>query len=137
MAATDTVDRTAARYPISFDSFFRPMSAAVGMLPSRSFVEVTDNEVTVRMGWGFKVRFPRSAVKAVTQQKASAGRPVSRGVHGFKGRWLVNGSARGIVDIDMSSTQRGAVMGFPVKIDRLQVSVVEPERVIGALEKPA
>ncbi len=60
-------------------------------------------------------------------------RPLSRGVHGFAGRWLVNGSGRGILTIDLEPVQRGYVMGFPVRIRQLMVSVQDPSKLAAAL----
>ena len=73
---------------------------------------------------GFRCRFPRSAIARVTE---TAGPVLSRGVHGFGGRWLVNGSAKGLLTIDLVPRQRGRVMGFPVGLRRLIVSVEAPE----------
>jgi len=86
---------------------------------------VDGGEVRVRMSWGFAAQFPKSAVKGVSRL---ARKPISRGVHGFAGRWLVNGSGNGIVIIDLDPPQRGYVMGFPVKLRQLMVSMEEAEQ---------
>jgi hypothetical protein len=44
-------------------------------------------------------------------------------VHGFGGRWLVNGSGRGILSIQLITVQRAYVMGLPVQLRELLVSV--------------
>jgi len=54
-------------------------------------------------------------------------------VHGFAGRWLVNGSGRGILTLDLKPAQRGYVMGFPVRLRELQVSLERPEDVSAML----
>ena len=82
------------------------------------------------MGWAFRSRFPRSAVASLSRLER---RPVSRGVHGFMGRWLVNGSGRGIVSLELSPRQRAYVMGFPVRLRQLLVSVAEPESLAAAV----
>lgn len=86
------------------------------------------------MGWAFRARFPKRAVASVeeTQEK-----PLSRGVHGFAGRWLVNGSGQGILTINLVPPQRGYVMGFPVRLRQLMVSVEEPAILAAALTNPA
>ncbi len=86
--------------------------------------------VRVRMAWAFRASFPTAAVASVKQ---AAMNPISRGVHGFGGRWLVNGSGDGIVTIDLAPTQRAYVMGFPVRLRQLPVSVEDPATVIAAL----
>ena len=72
--------RNPARFPIRFDAAYRVLSAVLLLAPSDSFVEVEGDEVRVRMAWGFRARFPRSAVASITQ---SMQRPLSRGVHGL------------------------------------------------------
>jgi hypothetical protein len=74
--------------------------------------------------------FPRSAVVSVSELDA---RPLSRGVHGFGGRWLVNGSGRGLVSIQLSPPGRAYLMGFPLRLQELMVSVAEPDALVAAL----
>jgi hypothetical protein len=121
---------TAIRFPIRFDAAYRALSAVLRLSPSESYVDVDEYEVRVRMGWGFRTRFARSSVAAVT---AYGRRPFSRGIHGWAGRWLVNGSGDGIVSIALDPPERGWVMGFPVRLRTLLVSVEDPERVIASL----
>ena len=131
MAATGSA---AMRYAILFDSWYRPLSYVVGLPPSTSYVDVAGEEITIRMGWAFRARFPRSAVTAVSELGIS---PLSRGVHGFGSRWLVNGSGRGIISIQLSPRQRGYVLGFPVRLEEVLVSVAEPTVVAETLRRPA
>lgn len=119
-----------ARFPIRFDPAYRVLSTCLLMAPSKSFVEVEGGEVRVRMAWAFRARFPRSAVVSATEYQR---RPLSRGVHGWAGRWLVNGSGNGILDITLEPRQRGYVMGFPVRLRNLLVSVEDPAGLMTAL----
>jgi hypothetical protein len=120
------------RFPIRFDAAYRVLSAVLLLAPSDSYVEVEGEEVRVRMAWGFRTRFPRSAVTSVTESQQ---RPLSRGVHGFAGRWLVNGSGQGLVSIDLEPRQRGYVAGFPVRLRNLLVSVEDPAGLMAALRR--
>jgi hypothetical protein len=120
------------RFPIRFDGAYRWLSSALLLSPSQSFVDVEAEEVSVRMAWGFSARFPRSAIAAVAP---SPEKPLSRGVHGFAGRWLVNGAGQGIVRVDLAPEQDARVMGFPVKLKQLLVSVEDPEGLMRALGK--
>ena len=120
----------ASRFPISFESWFRGLSSIVGLLPSISYLEVDGEQVHVRMGWAFSSLFPRSAVVSVSRLGA---RPISRGVHGFAGKWLVNGSGRGVVSIQLSPVQRAYVLGVRVRLKLLMVSVAEPPVLAAAL----
>ena len=118
------------RFPILFDTWYASLSSALFLPPSNSYVEVDTIQVRVRMGWAFRARFPRAFVKGVAAMEK---RPLSRGVHGFAGRWLVNGSGRGILTIDLEPVQRGYVMGFPVRLRQLMVSVQDPSKLAAAL----
>jgi hypothetical protein len=122
------------RFPIRFDPWYAILSSALFLPPANSYVEVNDEEVRVRMAWAFRSRFPKTAVTLATE---THGRPLSRGVHGFAGRWLVNGSGQGILTISLTPAQRGYVMGFPVRLRQLMVSVVEPSALAAALMSSA
>lgn len=119
------------RFPIRFDAWYRVLSSAMSIAPSRSYVELDGDQVEVRMGWAFRSRFPRAAVASVSETRL---RPLSRGVHGFAGQWLVNGSSQGLLIVDLRPSQRGYVMGFPIRLERLMVSVVDPAALAAALE---
>ena len=122
------------RFPIRFDAWYRILSTAVFLPPSSAYVEVKGDDVQVRMGWAFRSRFSVAAVASVTEAR---GRPLSRGVHGFTGRWLVNGSGQGLLTIDLRPAQRAYVMGFPVRLSHLMVSVTEPLVLAAVLRRSA
>ena len=118
------------RFPIRFDGWYRLLSSAVLLPPSLSYVEVSADHVEVRMGWAFHARFPVTAIVGTARFQ---GRPLSRGVHGWAGRWLVNGSGEGIVVVELAPAPRASVMGFPVRLRQLMVSLEQPERFRDAL----
>jgi hypothetical protein len=120
------------RFPISFDGWYRVLWSALGLPPSRSYVSVDPEQVEVRMGWAFRSRFPRSAVESGSELDIS---PLSRGVHGFGGRWPVNGSGHGIVRLELSPRQRAYVVGIPVRLKSLLVSVAEPSALASAVAR--
>jgi hypothetical protein len=99
--------------------------AAMGMGPAQSGIEVTPDELRVQMGWAFRANIPIRDVRHAEQPA----RPIvlGWGVHGWAGRWLVNGSSKGIVRIDIDPAARGSVVGVPVRLATLLVSVAEPE----------
>ena len=119
-----------SQFPIRFDAWYRAVSTALFLRPASSFVLVDDDTVSVQMSWAFRARFPRSAVVAASLLD---GAPLSRGVHGAGGRWLVNGSGRGILVLDLDPLQRARVVGFPVRLRQLLVSVDDPERLAARL----
>jgi hypothetical protein len=120
------------RFPIAFDAWYRALSSALFLPPSGAYVEVAGERVTVAMGWAFLATFPRSAIVRVTPLARA---PLSRGVHGFAGRWLVNGSGEGVLCLDLEPTQHARVLGVRVRLRQLLVSVVEPRALIAALER--
>ena len=119
------------RIPIRFENWYKALSSAMGLPPSSSYVEVSDDSVHVRMGWAFRATFPKAAV-ASTQSGPL--RPISRGVHGFAGRWLVNGSGEGILTIALDPVQRCHVLGLPLSLRQLMVSVDDPTALAALLE---
>lgn len=118
------------KFPIRFDRWYGILSSALFIAPSNCYLEIDYEQVYVQMGWAFHCRFPRSAVSAVVQIDK---KPLSRGVHGLAGRWLVNGSGHGIIAIDLSPRQRGYVLGFPVRLRQLLLSVWDPAALLSML----
>ena len=64
---------------------------------------VGDDTVDVRMGWAFHVTIPRSAVGGVPNMPSRS--RFTRGVHGWNGRYLVNGRGDGLVTITLEPAQ--------------------------------
>lgn len=118
------------RFSIKFELWYRALSSALFILPSASYVEVDERDVVVRMAWAFRAHFPRTAVRAVAPRNAWV---LSRGVHGFNGRWLVNGSGDGLVTIRLEPAQRAYVLGVPVRLRELIVSVEDAQALSDAL----
>lgn len=112
------------RIPIRFDTVWRWLLAALAIPVSQSYLEVDGPEVHVRMGWSFRATFPRHAIASV---EPLGGPVLSIGVHGMCGRWLVNGSHRGIAVIRLDPEQRARVLGFPVRLRELMLSVEDPQ----------
>ncbi len=109
-----------ARFPIRFEAWYRLLSSALWLRPTDSYVDVNDDTVVARMGWAFSAHFPRSCVASAARLTKA---PLSLGVHGYAGRWLVNGSGDQILALDLKPPQRARVIGFPVRLERLMVSV--------------
>jgi hypothetical protein len=119
-----------ARFPIRFDRWYEALSRALFISPSASYVAIEGGRVTVRMAWAFEASFPCQAIAEATPFDR---RPASRGVHGWRGRWLVNGSGDGILRIGLSPKQRARVLGVPVRLRELLVSVDDPALLAAAL----
>jgi hypothetical protein len=81
-------------------------------------------------GWAFSGIVPRSSI---TEVKRVTGPVWAWGAHGWRGRWLVNGSANGLVQVSIEPTARGHCLFFPVKLRQLTVSLDEPDEFVAAL----
>ena len=118
------------RFPIRFERAYGVLSSALLLPPSSAYVEIEHDHVHVQMAWAFRCDFPRTAIASTAELDM---RPISRGVHGWAGRWLVNGSGRGILRIALEPSQRAFVLGFPIRLRELLISVAEPAAVASAL----
>ncbi len=91
---------------------------------------VDDTHLVVRYGIMFRAAIPRSALGAPARYH---GRVYSWGVHGWRGRWLVNGSSHGIVVLAVEPRQRAYVMGWPIRLRELAISLDDPDGFVAAL----
>jgi hypothetical protein len=122
---------TTTRFPIRFEPAYARLSRALFLPPEDAYVEVAGDQVTARMGWAFRATFPRSTVAGASPLGTRV--RLTRGVHGLRGRWLVNGAGDGVLTIDLAPEQRARVMGFPVSLRQLLVSVEDPAALARAL----
>jgi len=111
---------------------FRLLLSVLGLGPGLSGVTVGAERVRVRMGWGFRADIPRSSVGQATSDGGLVG---GIGIHGWRGRWLVNGAASGLVRLQIEPPERAWVMGVPVRLRQLRVSVEDPDGLLGALAR--
>ncbi|MFW2334141.1 hypothetical protein [Ilumatobacter sp.] len=95
-----------------------------------SRVVVGPAEIGVRLGIAFRGTIDRSAIRTARDWD---GRVFGWGAHGWGGRWLVNGSSSGIVVLDIDPTGRARVLGFPVKLRELALSLEDPDGFCAAL----
>lgn len=85
------------------------------------------------MGWAFYSHFPRTAIASISLMETNR-IILSRGVHGWGGRWLVNGSGEGIVIFELRPKQWGYLIGFPLRLRQLMVSVEEAKVLIETIK---
>jgi hypothetical protein len=116
------------RFPILFTGFNKAM-VVLGIRRSASYVEIDDDALRVRMAWAFHLVAPRSSVRSATPGPTKVW---GWGVHGWRGRWLVNGSSKGIVRLALDPPARGWVVGFPVRVHTLDVSLEDPDALLRA-----
>jgi hypothetical protein len=118
------------RFEFRFDRLGSAVMSPLGAGRKFSHIDVSDAEVDVRLGWTFSARIPRSSVQFARLHEAST---LSRGAHGWRGKWLVNGASTGLVAITLDPPAHGRVAGFPVKVSELIVSADAPDDVVAAL----
>jgi hypothetical protein len=122
----------AIRYGFSYTSFTRALFTLFGIGPERSSVEVDRDAVRVRMGWSFSIEIPRGAIRSITREKKPFG--YGAGVHGWRGRWVVNGSNDGVVRLVLDPPPAGRMLVFfTVRPRELYLSLEDPAGFIASL----
>ena len=107
------------RIPIKYSSTWTWLLTLCAAPPRSAFIEVDGATIRVRMGVAFRTRFSRGDISSVEAR----GPVVSVGVHGWRGRWLVNGANRPIARIVLALPTHAFVLGFRVQLSELLVSV--------------
>jgi hypothetical protein len=108
------------------------MLSALGLGPTFTGMEIGEETFRVRFSWAFSARIARSSIRSVNYDHDFVG---GVGVHGRRGTWLVNGSATGLIALELDPPARAFVMGFPVKLKVLRISVVDPAQIIAELSR--
>src|ERR1700690_2868282 len=89
----------------------RFLLTVLGMGPGLSHVELEGDTLRVAMGWAFRAKIPVHQIAGVTPRTGLVG---GIGVHGWRGRWLVNGATTGLVVISIEPAVRAWATGIPV-----------------------
>ena len=118
-------------FPMRY-GMFRPLLTVMGAGPKYSKVEIDGDHLRVRMGPLFKAEVPLASITSVGPDTQMVG---GIGAHGWRGNWLVNGAASGIVRIEIDPPARAKVTGVPVRLRILRVSMESPEELIAALRR--
>jgi hypothetical protein len=105
------------------------LSVPIGLGPKNSEVRVADGTLHVKMGWAFDAHIP---LASITKAEAPKERAFTWGVHYSRGRWLVNGSRKGLVALTIAPTVQARAAGRSVKLRSLWVSVTDPDALIAA-----
>jgi hypothetical protein len=104
--------------------------------PAGGRIEVDAGELRLRMA-DFKVDVPRASVRRAARSSHQTRGTI--GVHAKGGRWLANGSADGLVEIEIDPpchTERGLSTLFRrMKVTELIVSLVDPDGFIAAVQR--
>ncbi len=116
------------RVPIRFGRL-KPLFAILGLTGRWCHLDLGPDVVGVRMGWAFRTALRRRSIVAL----APGANVLSIGVHGWRGRWIVNGAAGPIVALTVDPVARGRLVGWPVRVRELRVSVDDPAALIAML----
>jgi hypothetical protein len=115
------------RFALSYDA--PRADTFLGIGPGASGVEVDAEEIRVRMGWGFRLDIPRSSVRSATRSRVRL--RGTRGVHGRAGRFVVNGSAGGLVELAIEPPcfleRRLSTLFRREKVSSLTLSLADPD----------
>ncbi len=124
---------TSQRFPIRFGPVNAVLMTPLGMGRRRSFVEVTEDHVRVKMGWALTATVPRSSIAGVRRR----GRVWwAFGVHSIgwsRSRWIVNGSGRGMVEVVVDPPVPARTVGISVRLREVWVSLDDPEAFVAAV----
>jgi hypothetical protein len=100
------------------------------LLPARfAYIDIDGDVVKIRMSWAFRAKFSKSMVSEVSDHRPC----VSIGVHGFRGRWLVNGAHRPIARIRLAQPVQARIIGLPLAVREILVSVEDRNTLRSAL----
>lgn len=104
-------------------------------VPEASRYAVLDDDVLrVRLGWTFRLTAPRESLVAALRDR---GRITGIGAHGWRGTWLVNTGARGLVRLELDPPARATLCGVPVTVRVLRLGLAEPEAFLSELRSGA
>src|ERR1700691_4782361 len=82
------------------------------------------------VGWASVASIPVRQVAAVEPRQ---GFPGGIGVHGWRGRWLVNGATTGLLALTIDPPVRALATGIPVHLRQLILSLEDPDALVAAL----
>jgi hypothetical protein len=103
--------------------------------PGRGGLELDSTMLRVRMA-DFHLDIPRSSVRSATRSTRQTRGTI--GVHGGRGRWLVNGSHDGLVELTVEppcyTPRQPSTLFLRSKISSLTISLVDPDGFIAAIE---
>jgi hypothetical protein len=127
------------RFAISYQGMgpiFTWADTRLGGGPAGGRIELDAAELRLRMA-DFKVNVPRASVRRVARSaRQTRG---TTGVHASRGSWLANGSADGLVEIEIDPpchTERSLSTLFRrAKVTELIVSLVDPDAFIDAVSR--
>ncbi len=119
-----------ARFAFRYDRWCGWILGIFGSGRRFSRVIVTNSDLDVQLGVAFRAMVPLSSIVSASPW---TGRVFGWGAHGWGGRWLVNGSSKGIVVLHLEPVAKGRVLGIPVTLRELAISMEDPGGLVAAL----
>jgi hypothetical protein len=118
---------------LRFDRWFLPLSVPIGLGPAKCEVRSEGGNLRIKMGWAFTADIPLTSIKSA---EATDEKVYTAGVHYAGGRWLVNGSRKGLVKLTIEPPVHATVTRWKsVSLHSLWLSVTDPDALIAAIGK--
>ena len=117
-------------FTLRFGAFSKVVLELLASGPARSGIAIDDANVAFAMGRSFGGRAPRGSITYVAP---CSGGTLNRGVHGWRGDWLVNGAGDRLVELRFEPAMKARVLGFPVHVRRLRIAVDDPAGLVAAI----
>ncbi|MEZ0352547.1 hypothetical protein [Mycobacterium sp. pR1184] len=114
---------------LRYERWYVLLSTPLGLGPNTSEVRIVDGTLHVKMGWAFEAHIP---IASITRAEASDERTFTAGVHYSNGRWLVNGSGKGLLALTIEPPVQAKVPLRSVALRSLVLSVTDPDALIAA-----
>lgn len=129
------LDRAERTFHFDYLALLSPLFFALRLNAHCSRICLTEANLEIFMGWAFSASIPLSRVRACAPDTSFVG---GIGVHGFGDAWLVNGSHRNIVRVELEPAgARARVCGFPLTLRTLRIGVAERDDFIAAVRAGA
>ncbi len=108
---------------IAYSRLFKPLATAVGLSQGHTEASIAAGILKLRMGWAFSLQAPTSAVVSAIPV-ADAKWWWGCGAHVIgRGRWIINGTLRGLVEINFQGPVAARALGVRVAVRSVLVSV--------------
>jgi hypothetical protein len=120
---------TTVEFKLRYEQWYIPLSVAVGLGPRSSEVRLDGETLHVKMGWAFEAHIP---LASITRAESTDAPVLARGVHYGGGRWVVNGSGKGLVVLTIKPPARAKLPIGSRPLRSLWVSVTDPDDLIAA-----
>lgn len=108
---------------LRFDRWFLPLAVPLGLGPKNSELWVGAGSLHVKMGWAFAADIP---LTSITKAEATNARVYAAGVHFGFGRWLVNGSRKGLVALTIDPPEQAKMWKKSMTVRELWVQRYRP-----------